>query len=802
MTKRGVPQAATGKATQPRTLRARKRKLETAPPGHNETLQSGEPHGSSVCVPTSSGVGESSALLSKDVKASNSCTEVQSTSGEAKPLQLDCTTAQRERGEDCTTAKREALRSGEMGRREEGAEIQEYPSATPSHPALCPPGSPLPASDGREVGRRPGATDGVTGEDGEKEKPTDGPGDHPSDQPHLGEGKATAPDPEPLRSALGDQCEDGPAKKKVRKRMGVRGFGERERRTHCEGQLGSRHQKNGESEKGRERERKVDQEYEEHSDCHEEVTWKSLEKPTSSIAANGTNLGTAEGMPDTALGLAGQPEVPRSASDLSLPIPLDSVLEEEEPSQPELEGSDKIPEQPFTVGKTVAGETKSGHSATYSEKTTGGEGTRPCGPGEASEEDGLVVSGGGSRESHVELGGATCQEWGDVRRCTGSPCSVQAEDCDLRVTALEEVGQGQGRCGTGRVQQREAPKVLGCSSCEPEITLGLNPLESGTLPVPCDGVAREPFEGIRLLDPSSFVASQTSDGVEGAGFAGGTDLASCGPQGPGEKSGPVAPVGEVCVGQGSSQGCASLSQGAPVTEDIREPPGLREEPHGDREDAIATHSHDPARLLEEPHAPGLTGPGASPEERRHPTAHRGPVSLEVHLSRANHTETQRTSDQASLGASTGNRDQHQDSGETGSGSGHPGPVCASVLPPVCEDKPLHRDTELVSSFNTRPFTALSPKPSGDPDPDPEAPTSPSDSQLNNIALSEMEDSPTPDDADQQEDASDLVCGLIKELSFLNRTVMAAHRELDNIRRGNKAPKAAPWRSYGSRRSEI
>ncbi|KAK9539808.1 hypothetical protein VZT92_002302 [Zoarces viviparus] len=53
----------------------------------------------------------------------------------------------------------------------------------------------------------------------------------------------------------------------------------------------------------------------------------------------------------------------------------------------------------------------------------------------------------------------------------------------------------------------------------------------------------------------------------------------------------------------------------------------------------------------------------------------------------------------------------------------------------------------------------------------------SDSQLNAIILTEevvMEE--------DHEDATDLICGLIRELSSLNRTVMATHRELENRRR--------------------
>ncbi|XP_061736600.1 uncharacterized protein LOC133538810 [Nerophis ophidion] len=60
----------------------------------------------------------------------------------------------------------------------------------------------------------------------------------------------------------------------------------------------------------------------------------------------------------------------------------------------------------------------------------------------------------------------------------------------------------------------------------------------------------------------------------------------------------------------------------------------------------------------------------------------------------------------------------------------------------------------------------------------------SDTQLNNISF--IQDEAAKEDEDEcSEDATQLVCGLIRELSFLNRTVMAAHRELENMRRSRK-----------------
>ncbi|XP_024115162.1 involucrin isoform X2 [Oryzias melastigma] len=58
----------------------------------------------------------------------------------------------------------------------------------------------------------------------------------------------------------------------------------------------------------------------------------------------------------------------------------------------------------------------------------------------------------------------------------------------------------------------------------------------------------------------------------------------------------------------------------------------------------------------------------------------------------------------------------------------------------------------------------------------------SDSQLNTIVFTEelMEDQYC------LEDASELLCGIISELSSINRRVMAAHRELEKLRRSRKA----------------
>ncbi|XP_070782438.1 uncharacterized protein [Enoplosus armatus] len=69
----------------------------------------------------------------------------------------------------------------------------------------------------------------------------------------------------------------------------------------------------------------------------------------------------------------------------------------------------------------------------------------------------------------------------------------------------------------------------------------------------------------------------------------------------------------------------------------------------------------------------------------------------------------------------------------------------------------------------------------------------SDSQLNTIALIEEEVMEREEDlgsSDCHEDATDLICGLIRELSSLNQNVMATHRELENLRRSSKSSRSS------------
>ncbi|XP_030597995.1 uncharacterized protein LOC115788989 [Archocentrus centrarchus] len=69
----------------------------------------------------------------------------------------------------------------------------------------------------------------------------------------------------------------------------------------------------------------------------------------------------------------------------------------------------------------------------------------------------------------------------------------------------------------------------------------------------------------------------------------------------------------------------------------------------------------------------------------------------------------------------------------------------------------------------------------------------SDSQLNTIVLIEDEmmwKDEGPDSSDRHEDATDLICGLTRELASLNRKVMATYRELQSLRRSSKTSRSA------------
>ncbi|KAK2909372.1 hypothetical protein QQF64_000501 [Cirrhinus molitorella] len=76
------------------------------------------------------------------------------------------------------------------------------------------------------------------------------------------------------------------------------------------------------------------------------------------------------------------------------------------------------------------------------------------------------------------------------------------------------------------------------------------------------------------------------------------------------------------------------------------------------------------------------------------------------------------------------------------------------------------------------------------EPDPSSPVSMhsvTDSQLNNIALS-LEDLPIPEASTDLEDATELVCGLISDIAYLNRLVTDARRKIVFGQQGRQPPR--------------
>ncbi|XDV15876.1 hypothetical protein PO909_015830, partial [Leuciscus waleckii] len=116
-----------------------------------------------------------------------------------------------------------------------------------------------------------------------------------------------------------------------------------------------------------------------------------------------------------------------------------------------------------------------------------------------------------------------------------------------------------------------------------------------------------------------------------------------------------------------------------------------------------------------------------------------------------------------------------------------------TAPPCGEDK----DVQSLSEHDGLPSETQEPHPSP-AEPDPSSPLSihsVTDSQLNNILLS-LEDFPIVEDTCDLEDATDLVCGLIRDLTSLNRIVRDAHRNIGPLQQGRKPPRP-PFRSiYG------
>ncbi|KAK7161129.1 hypothetical protein R3I94_003958 [Phoxinus phoxinus] len=120
-------------------------------------------------------------------------------------------------------------------------------------------------------------------------------------------------------------------------------------------------------------------------------------------------------------------------------------------------------------------------------------------------------------------------------------------------------------------------------------------------------------------------------------------------------------------------------------------------------------------------------------------------------------------------------------------------LSSPAAPPCGEDKDVQSVSEHAGLPSERHEPHASPA-----EPDPSSPSSihsVTDSQLNNIPLS-LEDFPIVEDTCDLEDATDLVCGLIRDLTSLNRIVRDAHRNIGFVQQGRK-PTRPPFRSiYG------
>ncbi|KAK9981611.1 hypothetical protein ABG768_001135 [Culter alburnus] len=117
-----------------------------------------------------------------------------------------------------------------------------------------------------------------------------------------------------------------------------------------------------------------------------------------------------------------------------------------------------------------------------------------------------------------------------------------------------------------------------------------------------------------------------------------------------------------------------------------------------------------------------------------------------------------------------------------------------AAPPCGEDNEVQSDTEHDGLLSDAHEPHLSPA----AEPDPSSPLSidsVTDSQLNNIPLS-LEDLPISEAACDLEDATEMVCGLIRDLASLNQIVRDAHRKIGFLQQGRKPPRPQFRCMYG------
>ncbi|XP_067296819.1 uncharacterized protein si:ch211-286b5.2 [Pseudorasbora parva] len=117
-----------------------------------------------------------------------------------------------------------------------------------------------------------------------------------------------------------------------------------------------------------------------------------------------------------------------------------------------------------------------------------------------------------------------------------------------------------------------------------------------------------------------------------------------------------------------------------------------------------------------------------------------------------------------------------------------------AAPPCGEDK----DVQSVTEYDGLPSDVHEPHLSPADEPDPSSQLSSfslTDSQLKNMVLS-LDDLPISEAACDLEDATELVCSLIRDLTYLNQMVRDAHRKIGFVQQGRKPPRPQFRSNYG------
>ncbi|KAL3067279.1 hypothetical protein OYC64_017083 [Pagothenia borchgrevinki] len=268
------------------------------------------------------------------------------------------------------------------------------------------------------------------------------------------------------------------------------------------------------------------------------------------------------------------------------------------------------------------------------------------------------------------------------------------------------------------------------------------------------------------------------------------------------------PMGESCEVEGviapGPEQTADTKSDPPPTEEEKEE--LLENP--DQQEPEGSAAEIPAEKPQEPIEDGEDGSAAAGDQSPAITLYSNPTqneetengdAMEAAVLQVNSdTRTSEKKEELTGGAGDGAEDGAGDGAEAGalptdpqSGGSNTVKLCeAAALPSGSERKDScdgDKEHSAGSTSNAEPlqtWDTTDPFGSGYLD-------YVTDSQLNTISLSEVdvmeeEDLGSPD----HEDATELICGLIRELSSLNRKVMATHRDLENLRRSSKTSRSS------------